>query len=452
MEKLDQALARSFSGMRLTGNTFWLEKTVWDDFSQYEAAVNDVIGKYKMLALCTYSLDRCNSVEVIDVVRNHQFALIKQGGRWELIESAIYKKAKEQIKQVAEEWQATFDSVGDLISIHDTEFKVVRANKAFAEVVKMRPEELTGRRCFEVVHGTTCPIDECPHERTLRTKTASSREVFEPRLGMYLELTTCPIFTESGELMGSVHIAKDITVRKRAEEELRKHREHLEELVRERTAELRYYIAKATAAHEEERKRIARELHDDTGQKLVSLRLRIESLMKELDRPAEDTRLRLQELADRTGEIMQKLRLLTRELRPEILEYLGLSKALNQLAAELQAEMQIEVHSRCTGPERRLPAETELALYRIVQEALNNIRKHSRATQAAVDLEFAFRNVKVAVRDNGRGFEIPKGHELTRSTTLGLLSMHERARLVGAGISIESGLNQGTTVTVEIGE
>jgi PAS domain S-box-containing protein len=100
-EKLNRALARGFSGLRLTGNTFWLEKEDWKDFTDYESAINSVIGNYKMLALCTYSLDRCDALELIDVMRNHQFALIKREGRWELIETSEYRKTKEEVARLA---------------------------------------------------------------------------------------------------------------------------------------------------------------------------------------------------------------------------------------------------------------------------------------------------------------------------------------------------------------
>jgi PAS domain S-box-containing protein len=97
VSKLEQALARGYDGLRLTGNTFWLEQKHWHAFTAYEAWVNDVIGKYRMLALCAYCLDRCNANEVIDVVRNHEFALIKQEGKWDIIESTIYKQAKQAL-------------------------------------------------------------------------------------------------------------------------------------------------------------------------------------------------------------------------------------------------------------------------------------------------------------------------------------------------------------------
>jgi PAS domain S-box-containing protein len=99
LSKLEHALAKGYSGLRLTGNTFWLERNHWQSFTEYEAKVNDVIGKYRMLAVCTYYLDKCDGAAVIDVVKNHQFALIKQENEWDIIESAIYKQAEEALRQ-----------------------------------------------------------------------------------------------------------------------------------------------------------------------------------------------------------------------------------------------------------------------------------------------------------------------------------------------------------------
>ncbi|MFP3976090.1 MAG: MEDS domain-containing protein, partial [Dehalococcoidia bacterium] len=99
VNKLGGALAKGYDGLRLTGNTFWLERNHWQAFTEYEAKVNDVIGQYHMLALCTYCLDQCNGAAVIDVVRNHQFALIKQENGWDMVESSIYKQAKQALRQ-----------------------------------------------------------------------------------------------------------------------------------------------------------------------------------------------------------------------------------------------------------------------------------------------------------------------------------------------------------------
>ncbi len=99
VDKLQGALDRGFEGLRLTGNTFWLEDEDWDDFTAYEEAVNRVIGQYRMLALCTYSLDRCGAPEIMDVVSNHRFALLKRAGRWQIIESSEQRKTEAALRE-----------------------------------------------------------------------------------------------------------------------------------------------------------------------------------------------------------------------------------------------------------------------------------------------------------------------------------------------------------------
>ena len=130
------------------------------------------------------------------------------------------KLAEEKIKRAAEEWRTTFDSITDLVSICDKDFRLTRVNKAFAGVFKKKPAELIGKTCYEMFHGTNEPLFNCPHEVTMKTKKPAIAESFEPHLGMYLEVSTSPIFNEKGEVTASVHLIRDITERKKMEEQL----------------------------------------------------------------------------------------------------------------------------------------------------------------------------------------------------------------------------------------
>lgn len=97
VDKLNRAIARGYSGMRVAGNTAWLKRNGWQDFTEYEAKIINVIGKHKIMALCTYWLDKCSGSDIIDVVNNHRFALLKKQGRWELIESTVHRRTKEAL-------------------------------------------------------------------------------------------------------------------------------------------------------------------------------------------------------------------------------------------------------------------------------------------------------------------------------------------------------------------
>ncbi|MCX5908094.1 MAG: sigma 54-interacting transcriptional regulator [Deltaproteobacteria bacterium] len=151
--------------------------------------------------------------------------------------SALARKWGEE--RIKAEWAVTFNSIRDLVSFHDKEFRITRVNKAFAEALGMEEEKLIGQKCYEIIHGTGEPLLPCPHKQTLDDGKPVTEEFWEPRLGMYLQVSVSPILNDRKEVVGSVHIAKDITQRKQAEEALQKAHDDLEKRVKERTGELR---------------------------------------------------------------------------------------------------------------------------------------------------------------------------------------------------------------------
>ena len=138
------------------------------------------------------------------------------------------KKFEQQLVRAADEWRTTFDSINDMIAIIDKDFRILRVNQAFADACQMKPQEVIGRRCYELVHGTDTPHPQCPHMRTLQNMQVCASDYFESRLGKYVEVTTSPIFGSTGVYMGVVHVMKDITARKQLEAEERVLREKAE--------------------------------------------------------------------------------------------------------------------------------------------------------------------------------------------------------------------------------
>jgi len=209
------------------------------------------------------------------------------------------------------------------------------------------------------------------------------------------------------------------------------------------------YIGAITSAQEDERMRLARELHDDTIQAVIALKQRVQLAQKSIkDQHGRQSLNELEILAEQT---IENLRRLTRALRPIYLEDLGLVTALEMLTRETSQNNQLVVDFQKTGQERRLSHEVELSLYRIAQEALNNVVKHSKATLADLKIAFEASEIKMEVSDNGNGFLVPKSPtELAPSGHFGLLGVHERADLIGARLEIESAFGKGTSLKVRL--
>ncbi|HEU0291444.1 MAG TPA: histidine kinase [Anaerolineales bacterium] len=211
------------------------------------------------------------------------------------------------------------------------------------------------------------------------------------------------------------------------------------------------YIGAITSAQEEERTRLARELHDDTIQAVIALKQRVQLAQKSVkDQSGKQSLKELETLAEQT---IENLRRLTRALRPIYLEDLGLVTALEMLARETSQNHPLQVDFQKAGQERRLSREAELSLYRIAQEALNNVVKHSKATHANLKIVFEPTEIQMEVSDNGNGFIVPNSPtEFAPKGHFGLLGVHERADLIGARLEIESALGKGTRLKVVLSE
>lgn len=215
------------------------------------------------------------------------------------------------------------------------------------------------------------------------------------------------------------------------------------------TAQLEALSAKVMSAQEEERKRIARELHDETGQALTSLVLGLRALHTTTS--LEEAHQRTEELLAQARQALDGVHRLALELRPSTLDDLGLVPALRQCTSDFSRNLRIPINFEARGFRGRLQPHVEIALYRIVQEALTNIAKHAQATQISVTLEHNGESVRAMVTDNGRGFDLKAildSGDLDRG--LGLFGMQERASLLGGSFTIDTDLGRGTSICVEV--
>ena len=237
--------------------------------------------------------------------------------------------------------------------------------------------------------------------------------------------------------------AADLIERRRAEDALREAHDLLERKVDERTRDIRDLLGRVVKSQEDERGRIAREIHDELGQQITALRMNIELLTSA---PPTQQALHTQQLAEALD---RSIDFLAWELRPAALDGLGLSAALQALVVEWSARFGVdaEYHAAAAG-DRRLDRDTESNIYRVVQEALHNVHKHASATHVEVRVAHHAGHLVITVEDDGCGFDPnqPSGH----TTQIGLIGMRERAALIGGEFRIESSPRHGATAILSV--
>ena len=346
------------------------------------------------------------------------------------------RKVAEQLRASEERYRELFQNAHDAIWVHDMEGNIVSANVATARLIGYEVEELCRMNVksflseeslnlakeirAKLLHGE--PVAQ-PYEQRLITKEGTEA---------ILKLTT-NVVGVNGKPVYFQHIARDVTQEKRMQESLR------------------FYLGQITMAQEEERKRIARELHDETIQALVVLARQLDDIASSGKGLSEYKRILLEILREQINRVMADVRRLSQDLRPPALDRLGLVPALEWLASDIRKSSGIDMQVKTYGVSQRFLPEVELVLFRIVQEALRNVWRHSRATSAEVTVEFVEKErIRITVKDNGKGFDIPETTgDLVKQGRLGLAGMQERIQLVGGSLKIESNSGEGTAVVIE---
>ncbi|HYL80656.1 MAG TPA: sensor histidine kinase, partial [Candidatus Acidoferrum sp.] len=250
------------------------------------------------------------------------------------------------------------------------------------------------------------------------------------------EETITPITDTQGDITDFVSVGRDITVRVQAEEQLRKSRE-----------QLRALAAHLQSVREEERARIAREVHDELGQALTGLKYDLAWLTRGLPEDSVALREKARGMLSLVDSTIQTVRRIFTELRPSILDELGLVAAIEWQAQEFQSRTGIQCRVSTELTDLSLDGEASTALFRICQETLSNVARHAQATRVTVNLSADENRVFLSVEDNGRGIT---DQEQKNATSLGLLGMQELALLLGGQLTIEGRPGVGTTVTVRM--
>jgi len=334
-----------------------------------------------------------------------------------------------------ENYEELFTNASDAIWVHDMDGKIVIANNACEKVSGYPPNEVIGKNVSEFLSPEALNTAREVRARLMQGEAIDQR--YDQRLikkdgsETIVELFT-RLIRAGGKPVAFQNIARDVTEERRLRDNLR------------------FQIRETLMAQEEERKRIARELHDDIAQLIVLLSRRLDILISGgAHKLPKATISELEHLQNIANEAYKSLQRYARDLRPSILDQMGLVAALNWLAEELSKELEIKAAVKADILPS-LPSETELALFRIAQEALNNVRKHAQASEVNVTVESDSSHIRMTITDNGKGFSLSRlTGDLVKEGKLGVQGMEERARLIGGKLEIKSQPGKGTTVIVK---
>ena len=349
------------------------------------------------------------------------------------------KRMEERLRLLS----SALEQSSDGIAVTDLEGNLLFVNNAFATMHGYAAEELVGRH-LSLFHATEqMPSVEAANRQMQNTGEFSGEIWHVRRGGMVFPalMHNSLLRDEAGNAIGMIGSLIDITEHKRAEKALRESEERL-----------RYLSSQLITAQEEERKGISLELHDEMGQTLTAIGLNLESIGKELTpEHAAMIKDKLAETISLVEHASDHVRDLSLDLRPSMLDDLGLLPTLRWYVNSYEKRTETPVIFEALNLEERLAPEVEIVLYRIVQESLNNIRKHAQAKKVKIRLEQKKKKIGVLIEDDGIGFHSDRAvSETTLVKGIGLLGMQERVRLLGGSLKIRSREGQGTSIFVEL--
>jgi PAS domain S-box-containing protein len=354
-------------------------------------------------------------------------------------------RAMEALAASEQRYRHIFDNVNDVIFMTDLQGNITSVNKAverstgysLAEVSQWNISQIVAPQSLDLAHEMVQAklggIERTTYELAVNTRDGRT---------LQFEVSSRLQFRE-GQPVGVLGIARDVTERRRAEQALRES----EAALHRNREELRALTAALLTAQEEERKRVSRELHDGLNQKLAVLAMDVEALEQRLPLSPDPMQAGLRSLRTRVVELSDEIRRMAYQLHPSVLEHLGLTVALQSYCAEFSKREGIKVRFTDRNVPEPLPQDVALCLYRVAQEGLRNVAKHSASRRATVTLQGKNDAVQLSITDFGVGFD---PQSVKGKGGLGFISMEERVRLVQGSLSVKSRAGHGTRIEVRI--
>ncbi len=343
------------------------------------------------------------------------------------------------------------DSLEDELLVVDKDYRILQANEAVLRRVGKHRQEVIGSHCYEVSHNVSrhCspPLHECPIQTVWETSKPARATHVHPsyikgeRKERYFDIVASPVIDSRGNIIAVTELMRDVTDIKKAEEQLEASREQLRSL-----------SAHLESIREEERKKIAHDLHDETSQIIISLNTLLEAARSKLPNNAKRSKALLDMAQGLSLRILDQIHRLIYQLRPTIIDDLGLAAAIRWLTENTLEAAGVKVKLKVIGRERRVNSELETIIFRVLQEMINNILKHTQAGNVCISLNFGKETIKLRVKDDGCGFDVNEAiNSKDRPRGLGLLGMKERIGIINGTIKIRSRPGGGgTEIDVEI--
>lgn len=335
--------------------------------------------------------------------------------------------------------RAILDASIDRIRYLDKKMKVIWANKKTTSDLDMSLEEIVGQVCYKLFLGADSPCKDCPYLKARKTgkverSVIRRHDISDSGRDKYWDVYCVPFKDEAGEISSIVEIARDITDYRLAEE-------HIHILAQQ-----------ILNAHESERRMISLELHDKVAQDLLAIKMDLDTMLDNEKDVSQEIRKRIFRLSSILLETIIGVRDLSYDLRPPHLDRLGLAHTLLRYCEEFADRTGLEVDFSSAGMDNLdLDSNIEINLYRLVQEGLNNVRKHAEASHVAVRLVSSFPNIILRIEDDGRGFDVDaRLAQAASEKRMGLRSMEERVGLLDGRMDIRSVPGEGTRIFIEV--
>ncbi len=357
-----------------------------------------------------------------------------------------HKEVEEALEAARAFEQSIIDGVAEPIMVIGADYGVKLMNRAAQEFSAAPASTAEPALCYEISHQRDVPCNGVEHPCPLEETRQSGQPVTvvhqhyqadgEPRV---MEIIAAPMLGPDGSFQGIIESSRDITERRRAEEELQQYAERLRTLT-----------ARLAEVAESERQRLARELHDQVGQNLTALGINLNIIRTQVPEELRaSVQSRLEDSVALVEQMAERIRDLMADLRPPVLDDYGLVSALHWYGEQFAQRTGITVTVSGEEAVPRPPAHVENALFRIAQEALTNVAKHARTNQVTVMVDSLGDALRLVVTDKGVGFD-PTKHAEAEERRWGLLTMCERAEAIGGQCHVESNPGQGTRVTAEV--